>query len=67
MKDKKLIVKFTVIAETDTSCVLGDTYDEKLKNWEHDVEEALDMNICHWGETTYSIECDEAKTEDYDE
>lgn len=67
MKDKKLIVKFTVIAETDTSCVLGDTYEEKLKNWKHDVEEALDMNIHHWGETSYSIDCDESKIEDYDE
>lgn len=67
MEDKKLVVKFEVVAETDTSMVLGDTYEEKLKNWEHDVEEALDMIICHWGETTYSIDCIEKKVEDYDD
>ena len=66
MEDKKLVVRFTVVAETDSSMVLGDTFEEKLKNWEHDVEEALDMNICHWGETTYCIECEESKVEDYE-
>ena len=66
MTDKKLIVKFEVIAETDTSMVLGDTYEEKLQNWKRDVEEALVMDIRHWGETTYSIDCVEEKVEDYE-
>ncbi|MBQ3415348.1 MAG: hypothetical protein IJH39_08410 [Clostridia bacterium] len=67
MIDKKLVVKFKVIVETDTSMVLGDTYEEKLQNWKHDVEEALDIDIRHWGDTICSIDCVEEKVEDYDE
>jgi len=67
MIDKKLIVKFEVVAETDTSMEFGDTYEEKLQNWKRDVEEALEMDIRHWGETMYSIDCVEEKVEDYDE
>ena len=66
MNDKKLIVKLTVICETDTSMVEGDTYEEKLKNWEHDVEEALNMDIRHWGDVDICIECEESKIEDYE-
>lgn len=66
MEDKKLVVKFTIICETDTSMILGDTYEEKLQNWKRDVEDALEMDIRHWGETTYSIDCVEEKIEDYD-
>lgn len=66
MTDKKLIVKFEVTAETDTSMILGDTYEEKLQNWKRDVEDALEMDIRHWGETTYSIDCVEEKIEDYE-
>ena len=65
MIDKKLIVKFEVVAETDTSMVFGDTYEEKLQNWKKDVEEALEIDITHWGETTYSIDCVDEKIEDY--
>lgn len=67
MIDKKLVVKFEVIVETDTSMVLGDTYEEKLQNWKRDVKEALDMDIRHWGDTICSIDCVEEKVEDYDE
>ena len=66
MIDKNLIVKFEVIAEIDTSMIEGDTYEEKLQNWKNDVEEALEMDIRHWGETTYSIDCVEEKIEDYE-
>ena len=32
MEDKKIVLKFTIICETDTSMVNGDTYEEKLNN-----------------------------------
>ena len=67
MEDKKLIVKFTVICETDTSMVEGDTFEEKLKNWEHYVEETLDDATRHWGDVWTTIDCEESKIEDYGE
>lgn len=66
MKDKKLVVKFTVICETDTSMVEGDTYEEKLANWEHNVEEALEGEIRHWGDTYLFTDCVESHLEDYE-
>lgn len=66
MKDKKLVVKYTIICETDTSMVLGDTYEEKLENWVNDVGDALTSEIDHWGDIDYFLDIEEQKIEDYD-
>ena len=66
MKDKKLVVKYTIICETDTSMVLGDTYEEKLENWVNDVGDALTSEIDHLGDVDYFLDIEEQKIEDYD-
>jgi len=66
MEDKKIVLKFTIICETDTSMVNGDTYEEKLNNFEHDVENALESEIRHLGDTELSIDCVESHIEDYE-
>ena len=38
MEDKKLVVKFEVTAEIDTSNMEGDTFEEKLENWKNQVD-----------------------------
>lgn len=66
MKDKKLVVKFTVICETDTSMVEGDTSEDKLKNFKDEVELRLYNNLYHHCDINYEISCVKEKIESYD-
>lgn len=65
MKDKKLIVKYTVICETDTSMIKGDTYEEKLENWKNKVEDTFNENIDNLPEAYLYINCEEFKIKSY--
>lgn len=66
MEDKKLVVKFEVIAEIDTSNMEGDTFEEKLENWKNQVDLQLFDSLDHWGEVSFKVNCIEEKIEDYE-
>jgi len=63
---KKLVVKFEVTCEIDSSNVDGDSLEEKLESWKHDVDSTLYDATCHWGEVWTNIECKNADIEDYE-
>lgn len=66
MEDKRIVVKFEVICETDTSMVDGNTVEEKVNNWKDYVEDILDHATRGWGDVWSTIKCKEAKAEDYE-
>lgn len=66
MEDKKLIVKFEVTAEIDTSNMEGDTFEEKLENWKRQVDFQLFDSLDHWGEVYFKVNCIEEKIKDYE-
>ena len=66
MEDKKLVVKFEVTAEIDTSNMEGDTFEEKLENWKNQVDLQLFDSLDHWGEVSFNVVCTGASIENYE-
>lgn len=65
MKDKKLILKFEILTEIDTSNQNGDTYNDKLENFKQSIEKSLNYSFSDFGEVDYNINCVDKKIEDY--